>query len=317
MLFREKLYLANCDSTRQLGADELRKRLLLGLVFADGVIVTPNILLDNLGFDAVLSQYGVHKYLNEEGLGKFVIRGFGVRPGMRLRDYFNELPGNYVISSLPGAPTKGSLSPASHGSLLSRLEQLDVVLIKANVVLESVDPSTVSLSEEVRGRLGAEEGHGLLAADPERLKIFVQGAKGLVSRSQWYRHVDAIFQNPQEGKRLKSELIDPAYNSLFVRSQEAFAQDRMRVLDRLPERLLVPGVMLRALRREIELIQVPIKLFHLITSLGSGELLRYLTDEALNYLEDKAQDKGLEFMTRRNWFGFYPKMTQFVGVEVK
>jgi len=46
-------------------------------------------------------------------------------------------------------------------------------------------------------------------------------------------------------------------------------------------------------------------------------LLSCLTDEALDYLEGKAQKKGFELLSRRNWFGLYSKMQNFIGVEVK
>ena len=49
MLFKEKMYLSNCDSVRELSIEETRKRLLIGLVFGNGIILSPNILFDNQG----------------------------------------------------------------------------------------------------------------------------------------------------------------------------------------------------------------------------------------------------------------------------
>src|SRR5690554_6959094 len=84
MLFKEKLLLSNCDSVRALDGNELRKRFLTGLAFADGVVLSPNALIDNTGIAEVISQSNVTKYLNEEGQGKLVIRGFGDRKSTRL-----------------------------------------------------------------------------------------------------------------------------------------------------------------------------------------------------------------------------------------
>src|SRR5690606_40867203 len=92
MLFKEKLLLSNCDSVRALDGNELRKRFLTGLAFADGVVLSPNALIDNTGIAEVISQSNVTKYLNEEGQGKLVIRGFGMDGYTDVRDYYHALP---------------------------------------------------------------------------------------------------------------------------------------------------------------------------------------------------------------------------------
>ena len=109
MLFKEKLLLANCDSVHAHGHEELRKRFLTGLAFADGVVLPPNTLIDNLELANTLGQMNVIKYLNEEGKGKFVIRGFGLSRFATLQEYYDALPDNFILSSLPGRPRKGEL----------------------------------------------------------------------------------------------------------------------------------------------------------------------------------------------------------------
>ena len=47
MLFKEKIFLANCDSIRKLDSEALWKRIRIGLIFADGIILSPNMLIDN------------------------------------------------------------------------------------------------------------------------------------------------------------------------------------------------------------------------------------------------------------------------------
>src|SRR5690606_23443667 len=98
MLFKEKLLLSNCDSVRTLDRNELRTRLLTGLAFADGVVLSPNALIDNLEVARTISQSNVVEYLNEEGRGKLVIRGFGLGEQRCLTDYYHALPGSFILS---------------------------------------------------------------------------------------------------------------------------------------------------------------------------------------------------------------------------
>jgi hypothetical protein len=56
MILRERLFLANCDSVRQLSPDEMGKRLLLGAAFGEGVVMSVNLLLDNQGMADVLAR---------------------------------------------------------------------------------------------------------------------------------------------------------------------------------------------------------------------------------------------------------------------
>ena len=112
-------------------------------------------------------------------------------------------------------------------------------------------------------------------------------------------------------------MIDPAYNSLFAKASEGFLQDNIRFLQGVPEQVLDSSIAFKALRREIELVQYPIKVFNFISSLGAGEVIKFLTDEALGSLEDKMMETGESYMTRRNWFGLYPRMRSFMGLEIK
>lgn len=116
---------------------------------------------------------------------------------------------------------------------------------------------------------------------------------------------------------LKTEIIDPAYNSLFVNSKESFVQDNIKIVDKIPERILSSGVTFNSLRNEIELIEYPIKAFEIITTLGTTELFKILTDEALEYIEDKIEETSISFLSRKNWFGLYPILSKKMGLEIK
>ena len=125
MIFKEKIMLSNCDSVRCLSEIEIKKRLLVALTFSDGVILSPNIVIDNLGFDRVLSMRNVHKYLNEEGVGKFVIRGFNVSSFNSMYDYFDSRDDSYIVSSVAGSPKKKDLKGRELKNYLERLRKTD------------------------------------------------------------------------------------------------------------------------------------------------------------------------------------------------
>ncbi|MFZ2289044.1 MAG: hypothetical protein WAV92_05170 [Halopseudomonas yangmingensis] len=320
MLFKEKLLLSNCDSVRGLSPEEWRKRFLTGLAFADGVVLSPNTLIDNLDVTQSLAQTNVHKYLNEEGAGKLVIRGFNMGGKPDMQEYYQRLPDNFIISSLPGSPCKGQLSGHQQKLMEQRLQHLQGCLDSICAVSQSLVLGSDGLSREVLRRLDepASIGHSF-DSDGERT-LFMLGASNCRSRSDWYAYARQFFANrgqPQGFEQLCAEVIDPAYNSLYAMPSEGFLQDNIRHLQGLPEQLLDVGIAFRALRREIALIQYPLRLFEFISSAGAGELARYLTDEAMNFIEDKLVDSGHDYMTRRNWFGMYPRLRRYMGLEIK
>lgn len=319
MLFREKLFLANCDSVRVLEPEELRKRILTGLTFANGIIASPNALLDNPGIDAVLAQRNVVKYLNEEGLGKFVVRGFGIAGYHSLEEYFEALPADFIISSLPGQPSKGSLSASEMSAFVARIRQTQQVLKAVQPVKESLALGSDALRDEIIRRISDDGALELYFGDDGERQLFIQASASIRSRSQWYGHGQRYFG----GKSLllfpqfRSEVIDPAYNSLFVSDGEGFLQDNIKYLEGVPARILDVGVTYKALRREIELIKFPLKVMEFVSACGTGELVKFITDEAIGYIEDRLTGEGEAFISRKNWFGLYPKLKRHMGLEVK
>lgn len=318
MLFREKILLSNCDSVRALGPEELRQRVLLGLTFADGVVLTPAIAIDNPELSRVLQQYSVRKYLSEEGAGKLVVRGPRLSSRIDLHDYFLQLPDNHIFSSISGAPRKSELSSEQRSELLRRLDDLQGALGAVQAKGERIELTRTSLQDEIAKRLASPEAIGQLFADQETHARYMADVQGCISRSDWYAATDRCdYLTTRTRRAIRAELIDPAYNSLFVAPSEGFLQDNIRYLSGLPPQLLDASVNLRALRRELALVQYPIKLFKLVSSLATDELLKLLTAEALDYVEGKMLDKGLDQFTRRNWFGLYPKLRRVMGLEIK
>ncbi|MUJ26299.1 hypothetical protein [Aliivibrio fischeri] len=319
MLFKEKLLLSNCDSVRQLRLEELRKRFLMGMVFGDGVVLSPNTLIDNHNMDEILRKRNLVKYLNEEGSGKLVIRGFNLENSFNLGEYYEKLPSNFILSSVEGAPEKGKLTNYQNANLMDRISRTQSALDNIIYKSEKVSLEKHALQEEIYVRINDVLAlNNYFNDDGERL-LFRRKTSGIFSRSDWYKLSDEHFGsvNSIESKRFKNEVINPAYNSLFAAKGEGFLLDDIKVLKDVPEKILDAGVVYKSLKNEIELVQYPYKAFEFITTLGATDLLKFITDEAMGYIEDKCQDRAEKHFSRKNWFGMYPKMQQFIGLELK
>lgn len=312
MLFKEKMYLSNCDSVRGLSNDEIRKRFLIGLVFGNGVILSPNILFDTKGLNQVLEQKNVIKFLNEEGYGNFIIRGMNIENINSFADYFEKLPSNYKISNLNGIE-KGELTRSQLQYIGNNIKYIDKIIQNIKPVYQNALIQKDSLTKEIFKRISID-----YFDDDEKFNKFLLESEKLVSRSEWYTFLN-IFLKGNETKinSIKSEIIDPAYNSLFINNSESFIQDNINVLDKIPEKILSGMVTINSLKNEIELIQYPLKAFEIVTTIGTTELFKIITDEALSYIEDKATEKGISFLSRKNWFGLYPILKNKLGLEIK
>lgn len=316
MLFKEKLYLANCDSTRRLSREELHKRFMTAVVFADGVVFSPNVLIDNPGILDMLSGRRVAHWFQEEGLGSVVVRGVGVHEGMSLVEYFDQLPGDYVVSRL-GGRTKQQLEASGKqelDALRLELEHTQQQLMRYQAGWETLKLTPESLTQEILKRYRKLWDSKYFAHDTRLLDRVREQETVLPSRSAWYQHLEGMTPGLRE--HFKWEVVDVAYGRLFVKPGEAFAMDRIKYLSGLPETILQGGLGIRAMRKQREWISQAYGLFGLVTSLATEELLRVLADEAIGFLEDKALDRGLDWACRDNWFGLYDKVTAKIGVEL-
>ncbi|MGJ0344872.1 hypothetical protein NG788_09595 [Aliarcobacter cryaerophilus] len=312
MLFKEKMYLSNCDSVRELSDEEVRKRVLIGLVFGKGIILSPNILFDTKGINQVLKQKNIIKFLNEEGYGNFIIRGMNIKDINSFSDYFDKLPNNYKISSLNGKE-KGELTKSQLQYTLNNIKNIDNIIKNVKPIYENATISKDSLSKEIHKRVTIDYFN-----NKDDFDKFLFKSKNLVSRSEWYIFLNNYLKNDlTKIDSLKSEIIDPAYNSLFINPSESFIQDNIKVLDKIPEKILSGMVTINSLKNEIELIEYPIKAFEIITTFGTTDLFKILTDEALSYIEDKTKEKSISFLSRKNWFGLYPILKNKLGIEIK
>lgn len=322
MLLKEKVFLSNCDSVRALTSEELQKRFLLGLTLANGVVLSPNTVLDNRDISETLAKTNVLKYLNEEGQGRLVLRGFNLEQEITLNDYFEALPGSYIVSSIDGSPSKEQLTGVQARALIARLKQTQQVLTALNPKYENVNLLPTSLQQEITVRLDdADVFNHFFKSDGER-QLFLHAARDVVSRSEWYHFTQSYFAEQTHysidaSARFRLEVIDPAYHSLFISSGEGFLQDQIKHLTEIPRGLLDAGLSVKALQRELSLLAIPYKLFQLVSAWGAGEVIRFLVESGIEVIETQATNRGYDFATRKNWFGLYPKMQNYIGLEIK
>ena len=90
-----------------------------------------------------------------------------------------------------------------------------------------------------------------------------------------------------------------------------------RMQSDIPKQFLQAGITVRALRKKIELAQFMFEIAIFIKSMGSEKVVEILTDKAIDYVEHKLQEKGLEMISRKNWFGLYTILAKKMGVEFK
>jgi hypothetical protein len=314
MLFRERMFLANCDTVRQLPAAEIEKRFLLGVTFAQGVIVTPSLLLDNQGFSEVLKRPNLYHWYREEGLGTLTVRSPSQHHFMTMEDYFDGLPGGYRLARCGGKP-KQELTSDEVKQVLVDLRSLDKNLVDFVPTRQALALKSDALTKAIIASPTFAAWKQSPSAFSDQFDQLLDQADGLNSRSAWYQAAEQNFG--EDTARFKTEVIDSAYHGLFVGSGEAFAADRIPVLERIPARILDAGLFIRSLRKEKEMIDYAIKGFDLITAFGGGEIAKFLLDEAISYVEDKVEDTSMAWFSRRNWFGLYPKLTSSMGVEIK
>lgn len=227
------------------------------------------------------------------------------------------------------------ISQKQRDELLYRCENIQAALDSITPLYENIEINENALKDEIFSLINNDDTLiddnasgsdvpkqnaqqlGFFSNSEERAK-FKEHSKTIVSRSQWYAFCDSFFNDDlTKASRFKLEVIDPSYNSLFVFKGEAFLQDTMGFMNNIPNIILDSGVAFKAIRNELKLIEYPIKAFELISSFGAGEIAKFLTDEAMSYIEDKFEDSGKQYLSRKNWFGMYNKLTKKVGLEIR
>lgn len=317
MLFKNKLLLANCDSVIKRPEEELNKRLKMGLLFSEGIILSTNILIDNNSMDNIFRDSVIKQYLlSDEGHGKLVIRGRSLDENQSLVDLYHALPDSFIFSSFNGK-LKSQLSFNEVENLLYRLQYMDSIINDSQAIKESIsDFSTNTFSEELSTR--AESYFEDLKVDylEQSITDFHYKLQTINSRSEAYILTDSYFSDSMYAEKIKQELINPAYNNMFVEGSEGFVQDKIKVLSSLPTALINSGISLRQHREKVELISTVWDSFNFISSFGTDSIVDIITDKAQDYIETRLEEKGKGYLSRKNWYGMYDKLSNSLGVEV-
>lgn len=320
MLVRSALYLANCDSVRRLSSEEISKRLTWGLVFAEKIVLTPNILIDNPNMDACLQRGIVGKYLMANP-GLVVLRHNYSQKQLSVLGHFREVPEDYIVSHVSTDGTavkkKRDLTPSQLEAIETRLARIDAFLENIQAQHERIVLVPGALSVEIAGRVQGYKDATMPDGISEEFLARLVGRAGLSSRSDWYRHIGEEFANDADTARvLRVELVDPAYNSLFIRSGEAFASDDIRRL-KLPA-LLTTVLVARVYNRPIEVAREAIRMAQFVHSGGLSGLLGWAKEYGTEYFAEAMVEKtraGLEGIS--TWARMERGVAKWIGVEIK
>lgn len=322
MILKEKLFLANCDSVRRLSEQEVRARFMAGVLFADGVVLSPNLLMDNPSIISLLSSDAVQRWFKSDrhNESKLVIRGFNLGSELSLAEYFTALDDNYVVSQLGGVAKK-DLTSEQWNHMMKALKKADETLSSYQPAVVALPKQPGALTEHIHSRLKSPS--ALAAAERQRhvhlhtLALAEQGGLPLGSSSDWYAALGTLAVPATQRDQFRLEVVDACYNGLFVAPGEAFVMDRIAGLSRFPPWLLESGIAIGSRRETLAALKTGYDLFSFISTLGSEELAKLLAEKALEYVEEKAREQGVSWCARRNWFGLYPTLTQLMGVELK
>ena len=309
MFLNCRLYLSNCDSINQLDENELEKKILTGLCFSKkGVVVSPNILLDNK-IDFLFKSKILSKYLNEEGYGSFIIRGKNFIQIGSFQDYFDNLPNSYKVSMFNGKE-KGKLNKKEIEYLVTKLRNIDKFIKQNQINLENADLNENSLTFEIHKRLKKDN----FFNNQYKLLSFCEKTKNLISRSDWYNFVNINFKDIIFRKQFIFKYIDPSYYYLYTSNNEGFIQENKAINSiKFNKQFLYLILLKKSLEDEKQLIETGFNIFCFIVSLGKINILKYLTDQAKDFIKDKT----IEFLIEKDWLGIYNKIYKKLGIEIK
>lgn len=317
MLVNSNLYLSNCDSVHQRSAEEFRKRVVWGLAFSEKIVLTPNIIIDNPGSEQVFKSHNISKYLLENP-GKIILRHNHTAKNICFSDYFSEREDDYVLSGINGSPRKRDLSSSQKNSIEKRMENLDEIFDKFGAMHDPMYLEQNLLSAQINRIIDDREKNMSNKSEDDLLfngdLDILRSADGFRSRSEWYEFLRQNYgKNPSTLEKIRSEIIDPAYNYIMIKQSEAFALDRIKP-GIFPEIVLFE----HAYHGELVIVKKVFNTIRFVHTLGVDGVISWLLDYSKEKAVEYIADHGTEFIsTTRTWDGMHNKMLNHIGVGIK
>jgi hypothetical protein len=317
MLVNSNLYLANCDSVNKRSNEEFRKRVVWGLAFAEKIILTPNIIIDNISSEQAFKSRNVLKYLIENP-GKIILRHNHTAKNICFSDYFSEREDGYVFSGVDGSPRKCDMSHSQKIFMEKRMDNIDVLFDQLGAEHDPMYLEPDLLSTQVRKMIDEYEKtikkthteDCLSDKDFDILRSF----DGLHSRSEWYKNLKDNYGSDTDSiAKICSEIVDPAYNNVMTRQSEAFATDIIKP-GFFPEIVLFE----HAYHDELGIAKNIFNAIRFVHTLGVDGVMSWLIDYSKEKGAEYIYDHGSEFIfATQAWNGMHNKMLKHIGVGIK
>lgn len=310
-IIKNNIYLSNCDSTKKLSLDVLEKKVLIGLSFFEGIILSPNIIIDNEYFFKIFFNKDVIRYLKEEGSGKVKVRTFIKSfddKKFSALNYFESLRDTFYFSTFN--KLKKDLTKSELENIRKKLKEIDECIKILHFKNEYVSISENSLTNEIHKRI-KRYSQEIFENEDEMEKFFLI-TKDFSSRSDWYIYSKKFFDMGKNKKFIFS-IVDPSYYGLFVEHKEGIINDEIKYLEKLPNIVLKLNLKYKSYEDELEYIDFAFKMIKIILTHGSDLVL----DEVGDFFKEKFSDKAINKIYEKNWFGFYDKFLNKMGIELK
>lgn len=311
---------------RKHGVEELRARLAWALLCGQRVGVGVNALVDNPAWFELPDDGLLHRILASRGEGALSVHG--LPPGVRLDKWLEGQSDGFRLSAF-GGRTLGALRGckaielSDHLAALRRLDDRlrgDIGLVSRHRDFRAEFRERVAADIQ---RLLSADGAGsglaeLQGSDIGYIRELAPILAECTSRSGMYEALAKL--PPPTARRIRDEIIDPAYAAGFVAPGEAFCQDRIgQLAKRFPAAVRADWVESLLVGREAyRVLDVLGGLTTLIFSGGLSGLLEIARRSHWDLLESLGEKAVQPFgNVRRGWEGARRFLHNSVAVEIK
>ncbi len=320
MLIRNNLYLSNCDSVYRRSKEDIKSRIIWGLAFAEKIIITPNMIIDNNGIDDVFNSGKIYKYLKNNGVERIILRHNHSSEELCLSDYFKNLHGDYFLSSIQ--KSKKSLNGAERSEIERRVDAMDKLFLREfNCVHERHIVGPKDLSSKIFALLNSyAENHGNSKDNsgkiiPHKVIESLLGSDDMKSRSEWYNYANNTARDPVLSEIIKYEILDPAYNDVLTKHKESFVLDRLPSGTKLASGILLGGI---AYRKEISTVIKLLKTLNYVHTLANDGVISWFIEMAEEDVAEFFMDHVVESLrATKTWENMHQKLAKNIGIGIK